>query len=464
MTQRGEDVVPPAATQHPAISQYTEHINPAFVRLLGTLGYGRVFVRGDGTRLFDHAGREYLDCLAGFGTCNLGHSPPALVAALHAALDRQAVNVLHIGPQPLAGALAEALSACAPDLSMCLFSSTGGEAIEAAMKLARAATGRAGILYCTGGFHGTGLGALSVMGTPRLREPFEPLLPACHALPFGDLDALQEALVAHRPAGFVVEPIQGEGGVVIPPTGYLHEAQRLCRKHGTLLILDEIQTGMGRTGRLFASQHDGLTPDVLCLGKALGGSLLALSATLTRKDIQRRAYGSMERFDLHGSTFSGNALACAVGLATLTEVNQPAFLSAVQERGARLLTALRARLLGHPFVRDIRGSGLLIGIELGPTDRGLWNRLLPGLVAQVSRRVVGQWLSLRLLESGIVLQPASQAWNVLKLTPPLTIEPAEIDRVVETLASLLATYQDLSSVVRDATARVGRQALADWQF
>lgn len=457
---------PGSASLHPAVRLYAEHINPAFVKLLGTFGYGRVFVRAQGMYLYDHEGREYLDCLAGFGAVNLGHSPPALVAAVKEALDAAPVNLLHIGPQPAASELADALARRAAPLTMSLFSSSGGEAVESAMKLARAATRKSAILYCEGGFHGTGFGSLSVMGHERLRKPFEPLVPGCHAVPFGDLEALERALRSHHPAAFLVEPIQGEGGVVLSPPGYLKAAQALCQKHGALFILDEIQTGLARTGALFAYELESVTPDILCLGKSLGGSLFPISATLTRPDLQRRAYGTMERFDLHGSTFSGNALACAAALTTLRLLDEERLAERAAERGDRLLTGLRAALTGHPIVREVRGSGLLIGIELGPspTADGWLNQVLPGLVRTVARGVFGQWLALCLLERGIICQPASQRWEVLKLTPPLIISEAEVDRIIHELATLLDEYRDLPSIVKDAGRRLGRQVLRDFQF
>jgi len=256
----------PSPSSHPSVARYAEHINPAFVKLLGAFGYGRAFVRARGTRLWDHEGREYVDFLSGFGSANLGHNHPKLRERIREALFDDVPNLVHVGPPVHAADLAFELTKRTGPLSVCLFSCSGSEAVEAALKLARAATGRKTLVYCKNGYHGLNLGTLSVNGVPRMRELFEPLVPACEEIPFGDLEALDHALSRHKCAAFLVEPIQAEGGVVVPPSGYLRAARELCRRRGTLLILDEVQTGIGRTGTFFACEADGVFPDVLVLG------------------------------------------------------------------------------------------------------------------------------------------------------------------------------------------------------
>jgi len=451
--------------RHPAVADYERYVNPAFVKLLGTFGYGRVFVRGKGTSVWDDQGREYLDLLAGFGAVNLGHNPPALVERMVELLRDDAVNLVHVGPQLHAAELARELARLvgAP-LEITLFSNSGGEAVEAAMKLGRAATGRSHFVYANGGFHGTGLGSLSIMGHTRLRAPFEPLLPNCEAVPFGDLAALEAALNKRRAAAFVVEPIQAEAGVVVPASGYLKAAQELCTKYGTLFVLDEVQTGLGRTGTLFAYQQHGFVPDVLVLGKSLGGSMVPLSATLTSREIHQKAYGSQAKFDLHGTTYSGNAFACRVGVEVLKQVHEQGLAERSARLGASLLDMLQRALAGHPLVRDVRGVGLLVGIELGPTDSGFFQRAFSGVVESVSEKVFGQWLAVRLLERGILCQPASQHWNVLRLEPPLTISEAELERAVGEIAQLLHQYTKLTPLLRDVTARLTEQYRGGWSF
>ena len=261
---------------------YRRHLNPAFVKLLGVFGYGRVFTGASGCTLEDDQGRTYLDALAAFGSVNIGHNHPRLTARLAAFMGEGHLNLAHTGFSPTVAACAQRLAEVTPDgLEISLFASGGSEAVEAAIKLARAATGRHGVLYCDGGFHGTSLGTLSIMPEARFRAPFEPLLDGCHRIPFGDLEALVAALETHTPAVFVVEPIQAEGGVIIPPAGYLAAAQDACRAAGTVLALDEIQTGLGRTGTLFAFEREGFVPDVLLLAKAMGSGMVPISVILS---------------------------------------------------------------------------------------------------------------------------------------------------------------------------------------
>ena len=452
-------------TDDSVVDLYARHVNPAFVRLLGTFGYGRVFVRARGCTLFDDQEREYLDMLAAFGACNLGHNPPRLVEKMQSFLGEEAMNLIHVGPQPHAARLAADLAqVLKPPLEVSLFSNSGGEAVEAAIKLARAASGRSAIVYANGGFHGTGLGALSVLGHARLRKPFEPLLPDCHAVPFGDLDALKRALSENRAAAFIVEPIQAEAGVVMPAPSYLAEARALCKRRGAFFVLDEVQTGLGRTGSLFAYENAGVVPDVLVLGKSLGAGMVALSATVTSREIWQRAYGSAEKFDMHGSTYSGNALACRVGSEVVGELSTGDLVQASRVRGARFLAALRGALLGHPLVRDVRGAGLLIGVELGPTESTLAQRVLPAMYESITQKVFGQWLALRLLERGIVCQPASQHWNVLRLEPPLTVTDPEVDRTVAEIAAVLGEYTSLGPLMKDVAQRLGEQYRGGWAF
>lgn len=444
--------------EHPAVQKYAAHVNPAFVKLLGAYGYGRVFTRAQGTRLWDSEEREYLDFLAAFGVMNLGHNSPKLRERAKAFLDEDFPNLCHVGIQVHAAELGARLAR--GPLSRVLFVSSGGEAVESAMKLARAATKRKPILYCNGGFHGTGFGPLSVMGGKRMREPFEPLVPECIEMPFDDLPALEDALTRHRPAALVIEPIQAEAGVKIAKPGYFAAAQALCKKIGTLLILDEVQTGLGRTGKLYAYEHEDFVPDVLVLGKALGGGLVPISAAITTPEIHDRAYGRVDRFDLHSTTFSGNTFGCRVAMATLDILEEDGLLANAEARGEELLTGLRTALEGHPFVKSIVGRGLLVGLELGPAKQGIMGKLVEG----VSRHIFGQWLALRLLEAGIVAQPASQQWNILKLEPALTVTSEEIQQAIAAVAQILGEYRDLSSIVADAGKRLGSQAMGGWSF
>lgn len=453
------------ASQHPVSEAYARHVNPSFMRLLGLLGYGRVFTRARDVWIWDHTGRRYLDCLAGFGAVNIGHNHPELIRHLHEVLDGEHLHFCHLGPATQAAELAKALIArLQAPLEICLFANGGAEAVEAGLKLARIATGRTAFLACDGGFHGTSLGTLGLMGAERLREPFQPLLPDCHRIAFGQLDELEQALRRWQPAAFLVEPIQAEGGIVLPPIGYLAAAQALCRQYGCLLILDEIQTGLGRTGSWFAYEGEGLVPDVLCLAKPLSGGMMPISVAVTSRALFDRAYGKTDRFDWHSSTFQGNALSTSTALKTLHIIGQQDLVARSAAAGERMLTGLRQRLSGHPLIADIRGRGLLIGIEFGPTGQGWLDKLAPGLVGKLTETMFGQWVALKMLEAGVLCQPSASCWNVLRLEPPLTIADAEIDFVVETLGTVLDEYRRLMPAVVDLGGRVLKQWRGGWQF
>jgi putrescine aminotransferase len=451
-----------SALTHPAAQKYAAHVNAAFVKVLGAFGSGRVWVRAKGTRLWDAEGREYLDFLAASGAASLGHNPPKVLERLREVLSDDAAGFAEAGVSVAAADLAAALAKLAAPLTRVLPATTRGEAIDNALKLARAATKRHPLVHCRGGFHGTTLGALSVTGHGRLRDSFEPLLGQCYEIPFDDVAALAKILEERKPAAFVVEAIQVAAGVVVPRAGYLREAQELCTKFGTLLVLDEAQTALGRTGKTFAYEHEGFVPDVLVLGEALGAGLVPVSATLTTPEVHDRAYGKMDRYDLQGSP-SGNALGWRVAISVLEILERDALADAARVRGEQLLERLRDEVGAHPFVKAIRGRGLLVGLELGPTrSSGLLGRFLPGLVEGLSRRIFGQWLAVRLLEQGIVSQPASQQWNVLELRPPLTVTEDEIERVVGAITDILAEHRDLKALLADAGQRFGSQLLAGW--
>jgi putrescine aminotransferase len=261
--------------------------------------------------------------------------------------------------------LGKTLAAILPgDLSVAIFGSGGAEAVENAMKTARACTGRKKFVSCLGAYHGLSFGALSVGGSEAFRMPVAPLLEHCVLLPFGDLPALEGALRGRDVAAFIVEPVQGEGGAVVPPKGYLKGAADLCTSFGTLLILDEIQTGYGRTGKMFAMEHDEVTPDIVTLSKSLGSGVVPVSVSITSEEVWTRAFGSREKFDLAISTFGGNPAACAAALKT-TEIMQrdgiPARAQALGEYARDKLQGLKAK---HELIRQIRGRGLLLRIEL----------------------------------------------------------------------------------------------------
>ncbi|MBI2805859.1 MAG: aspartate aminotransferase family protein [Planctomycetes bacterium] len=415
--------------------------------------------------MWDAEGRRYLDFNAGFGSVNIGHNHPRMAARLSRLFTEEPLNFCHMGPARHAANLAEALcKRLGEPLSICLFCSSGAEAVEGALKIARLATGRTAFLSCEGAYHGLSLGTLSVMGEEHMAKSVGPLLADCQRVPFGDIEAARQALATERFAAFLVEPIQCEGGIMLPPPGYLAEVQRLCRAHGTLMVLDEVQTGFGRTGRMFAFQDEGFVPDVVTLAKSLSGAIAPIGATITSAAINKRAYGSMHNFELPFSTFGGNAYSCAVGLETLQVLEEEGLAANSKVRGEQLLRGLRERLEGHPLIRAIRGPGLLVGIEFGPTDQGILNRLCPRLVEMVLRGAFGLWVSVQLLERGFLCATATHRWDILRLEPPLTVTEERVETAINMVAEVLWQYRSVTSILRDVTRRLGRQWMRHWRF
>src|SRR6202045_1458049 len=345
-------------------SMHARHLNEQLVRVLKTIGYDVGFQKGQGQYLYDRDGAKYLDLLSGFGVFAIGRNHPALRQALKSVLDSDLPNLVQLDVSTLAGVLAERLLEYVPYLDKVFFANSGAECVEAAIKFARGATGRPGIVYCAHAFHGLSYGALSLTDDPNFRAGFEPLLPGCTAIPFNDLAALEQALSSRQVAAFIVEPIQGKG-VNIPSDDFLPGAAALCRKYGTLLIADEIQTGIGRTGRFLAIEHWNVEPDMVLLAKALSGGHVPIGALLTRKSIFDKIFNQMDRAVVHGSTFAKNDLAMAAGIATLEVLENEKLVENAAAQGRRLMKAMEAMKSRYELIKDVRGKGLMIGLELG---------------------------------------------------------------------------------------------------
>ena len=432
--------VPPVADAQRAAKLHARYINPVLMALGGKSGVAKTFVRGEGTRLWDAEGKEYLDFVAGFGAMNLGHNHPAVVGALQRALANQAPGFAQSSVNPYAAALAEELvSAAPPGLEMAFFANSGTEAVEASLKLARAATGRSGLLHCDRSYHGKSFGALSVTGNRNYQRPFGPLLPDCQSVAYGDLEGLERQLSTHRFAAFIVEPIQAEGGMFTPPPGYLREAKRLCQAAGTLLIADEVQTGLGRTGALFACDREALEPDLMTLAKSLGGGLMPIGAMLARRDLWLKAYGTVQTFALHTSTFGGGSLACAAGLAALETLQQERLVANAEDRGEQLSAGLAEMCRDSRLLREVRGQGLLIGLEFEPLPAAIaahWKALDAGglssyLVSNFDQLLEGMpamyAMQTLLNDYGIYTQVTRSNPRVLRIQPPLTIRREEVE-------------------------------------
>lgn len=424
---------------------FEKHLNGQLVRVLKTIGFDRTYARAEGAYLFDTEGTRYLDLLSGWGVFALGRNHPEVVAALQQVLDGGLAGLVQMDVSLLAGLLAERLIGHVPWLEKAFFCNSGAEAIEAAIKFARAATGRSKIVYCEHAFHGLTYGALSLNGDELFRKGFEPLVGDCLRIPFDDLAALEQALRPRDVAAFVVEPIQGKG-VNIPGDSYLADVQRLCRKHGTLFVADEIQTGLGRTGRFLACQHWGVEPDIVCLAKALSGGFVPVGALLTRRWIFEKLFDRMDRAVVHGSTFAKNDLAMAAGLATLQVMHDEKLVERAASVGNRLMAALQQELAGREFFRAVRGKGLMIAIEFGAPS----SLRLRGAYAMLEAASKGLFCQLILIplfqRHHILAQVAGHNMPVIKLLPPLIIGEAEVAQVAAAFEEQVRDAESLGGI------------------
>jgi ornithine--oxo-acid transaminase len=399
---------------------HSKYLNEQMVRVLRAIGYDVGFCRGQGQYLYDRSGSKYLDLLSGFGVFAIGRNHPVIRDALKSVLDSELPNLVQLDVSTLAGILAERLLARAPYLDKVFFANSGAEAVEAAIKFARAATRRPGIVFCDHAFHGLSYGALSLNGDAMFRDGFEPFLPSCAKIPFNDLDALQRTLAAGDVAAFIVEPIQGKG-VNLPSDDYLRDAAALCRHHGALFVADEIQTGLGRTGRFLAVEHWGVEPDMVLLAKSLSGGHVPVGAVMTRKGVFDKVFNRMDRAVVHGSTFAKNDLAMAAGIATLDVLASERVIENAAQQGERLLGAL-AQMIGHyELLKEVRGKGLMIGLEFGAPQsfklKASWN-----VLETAAKGLFCQLITIPLFkEHRILTQVAGHASHTIKLLPPLII-------------------------------------------
>ena len=434
--------------------RWARTINPQFVRVLRTIGFDRTWERAEGAYLWDADGHRYLDMLGGFGMYNVGRNNPRVRATLVEALELETPGSVQMGATALPGLLAEALLARTPALlERVQFTSSGTEAIEAAIKLGRTATKRSRVLSAEHGFHGLTLGSLSANGNPEFTDRFGPLLPGFDRVPFGDLDALEAELRREDVALFLVEPVQGKG-VNLPPAGYLEGAQALCRTYGTLFCVDEIQTGFGRTGTMFAFEHWGLEPDLVPVAKSLSGGYVPVGALLMSKRVHEAVWDSMEHAVSHGSTFAPNELAMAAGLATLHELDDEGLVERSARLGAKLLELTRPLVDEFEVVHDVRGLGLIWAIEFGEPRSGklswkLIEKVQPGLFAQLV--VVPLFSKHRILS-----QVAGHNMAVLKVLPPLVVTDEDIEQFVEALSTTIARARHMRrSLTRFALTAAG---------
>lgn len=420
---------------------FTEYVNPHLGKLLETINMDKRFVRGEGCYLYDETGKQYLDFVAAYGSLPFGFNPPEIWEALHAVEASGEPSFVQPSALEAAGELAKRLVEVAPEgIRYVTFANSGAEAVEAAIKACRAAAGRLGIVSASNSFHGKTLGALSATNRTSYQKAFGAPVAGFYKVPYGDIAALEQIFAERGDeiAAFIMEPIQGEGGIIIPPAGYMAAAKELCHKHGAFFVLDEIQAGLGRTGRLFACEEEGVTPDVITLAKALGGGLFPIGAMLCTEEVYTEEFANK-----HSSTFAGNTLACRVGLRSLELLtrNDQALLARVRENGAFMKAGLEALQRKYPHVlKEVRGRGYMLGMEFSVDQNTFGRNCLLGVMSE-QENLTPVLSSYLLNVEGLRVAPTLNGASVIRVEPPLiaTREMCEqglasIDRMLSHLA------------------------------
>jgi len=396
------------------IEKYQKFVNPTQVALLKVGGFDHIEHRAEGVTLTDLEGNSYIDCLGGYGVFSLGHRHPKVVEAVKRQLDLIPMGSKTFLNKPLAD-LCSRLAELAPgDLQYSFISNSGAEAAEAALKIARMASGKTDFVSTEGAYHGKTMGALSVTGREVYRRPFEPMLPGGHFVPFNDADAI-EAAITDRTAAVILEPVQGEGGIQVPSPDYFPRVREICDRHDVLLIVDEVQTGLGRTGEMFAVNHWDVAPDIMTLAKALGGGVMPIGATLATPAIWNKVFH--ENPFIHTTTFGGGELACAAALAALEVTLEEDLPARARENGAYFLDGLKRIQAEHPnILKEARGLGLMLGVEFTDSDIG--------------KLVIGT-----MVHRGVIAAYTLNNPKVIRFEPPLIITRPQIDQVLEIFAA-----------------------------
>lgn len=443
----------PAGTQTTAgpAELYAEHVNPQWVKLLNLLTMNVAYEHCSGVELFTSDGRRILDYLSGYCVHNAGHNHPGIIDAIKIELDRRGPGMLQSHVPEQAGELAAALCRRAGgSIEKAFFCSSGSEGVEAAIKFARAHTGRPGLITCNGAFHGLTCGALSLMGDPFWSKGFGPMLSEVEAVPFDNLAALETRLKTRRFAAFFFEPVQAEAGIRVPSASDLQEAQQLCRKYGTLFVSDEVQTGMYRTGPFLAGHHFGIDPDMIVIAKALSGGLVPVGALLMTPEIYRSVYSSFKRSIVHTSTFSENSLSMRAGLATIETLERERLGTQCAARGEYLRARLREALSGYEMIKEVRGLGLLNGIEF-TAPRKLALRIPFEAFAKIHPGMFGQVVVMRMFrDHGMLTQMCGNNFLVLKVAPPLVVNESHIDEFVAAIRDVVETMHTSASFWTEA--------------
>ncbi len=441
------------------VDLHAAHVNPQFAKVLRTIGFDKSWIRGQGPYLYDTDGREYLDMLSGYGMFNVGRNHPKVKKILSDFLAMDHASLVQMEAPITSGLLAEELKKRVPSsLDTVYFTNSGTESNETAIKFAHCATRRPRIVYCHHAFHGLTNGSLSINGEEFFRSGFSPLLPDCTPIALGDLAALNAELSRGDVAGFVLEPIQGKG-VHVASDEFLRGAAECCRKHGTLFILDEVQTGFGRTGKLFAMEHSGVVPDVLLLSKALSGGYVPVGAVMTRREVFLKVFSSMDRCVVHSSTFGQGAFAMVAGLAALSVLDEEKLVENAQRMGGLLFSGLEQLKERFELIQEVRGKGLMIGIEFG-RPKSFTLRMGWDLAHKMSSSLFGQAIVIPLLaDHAIVTQVSGHGIDVVKLIPPLVITERDVDRFLTAFEQVVEKAHHFPGPVWEVTSRLAKFAL-----
>jgi len=438
---------------------YEQYLNNQMVRVLKTIGYDRHYKRALGQYLYDQDGTEYLDLLSGFGVFAIGRNHPTVIEALKETLTLEMPNLVQLDVSILSGLLGREILKTTPDnLDKIFFCNSGTEAVEAAIKFARYTTKRDKIVYCEHGYHGLTMGSLSLNGEAIFREGFGSLLPNCSAVPFNDIEALERALSGKDVAAFIVEPVQGKG-VNVPDDNYLPEVERLCKKYGTLFVADEVQTGLGRTGKFWACEHWGVQPDMICMAKALSGGFVPVGAVAMTHKIMDTVYNRMDRAVVHGSTFAKNNMAMAAGLATLHVMEQEKLVENSMTVGTDIINSINALAPKYELLKEARGKGMMIAIEFH-APKSLTLRAGWTMIEAANKGLFCQMITIPLFkEQHILTQVAGHGMNVVKLLPPLNLTQKDRDHIVSSFDKTIADTHKISGAIWDLGKNLAGHAL-----
>ena len=438
---------------------HEQYLNKQMVRMLQTIGYDKHYQRAVGQYLYDQEGTEFLDLYSGFGVFAIGRNHPTVIKALQETLTLELPNLVQLDVSILSGLLAKELLKTTPEnINKMFFCNSGTEAVESAIKFARYTTKRDKIVYCDHGYHGLTMGSLSLMGEKIFREGFGPLLPDCVSVPFNDLEALEAALSNKDVAAFIVEPIQGKG-VNIPDDNYLPEVERLCKKYGTLFVADEVQTGIGRTGKFWAIDHWGVKPDMICMAKALSGGFIPVGGVAMTEKIMDTVFNRMDRAVVHGSTFGKNNMAMAAGLATLHVIESEKLVENSLALGTDIINSLNALSGKYEFLKEARGKGMMIAVEFN-SPKSLKLKAAWAMLEAANKGLFCQMITIPLFkEHHILTQVAGHGMNVVKLLPPLILTQKDRNHIVNSFDKAIADTHQIPGSIWDLGKNLASHAL-----